>query len=32
MLKKKINTVWIIIAIFLVGIAGYYSGILGYVG
>ena len=32
MLKKKINTVWIIIAIFLVGIAGYYTGILGYVG
>lgn len=32
MLKKKINTVWIIIAIFLVGIAGYYAGILGYVG
>lgn len=32
MLKKKINTVWIIIAIFVVGIAGYYMGILGYVG
>ena len=32
MLKKKINTVWIIIAIFLVGIIGYYTGILGYVG
>lgn len=32
MLKKKINTVWIIIAIFVVGIAGYYLGILGYVG
>lgn len=30
MLKKKINTVWIIIAIFLVGIVGYYLGILGY--
>lgn len=29
MLKKKINTVWIIIAIFVVGIAGYYLGILG---
>lgn len=32
MLKKKINTVWIIIAIFVVGIAGYYLGILGYIG
>lgn len=32
MLKKKINTVWIIIAIFVVGIAGYYLGVLGYVG
>ena len=32
MLKKKMNTVWIIVAIFLVGIAGYYLGILGYVG
>lgn len=32
MLKKKINTVWIIIAIFIVGILGYYTGILGYVG
>lgn len=32
MLKKKINTVWIIIAIFVAGIAGYYLGILGYVG
>ncbi|GCF94964.1 PTS mannose transporter subunit IICD [Enterococcus florum] len=30
MLKKKINTVWIIIAIFVVGILGYYLGILGY--
>lgn len=32
MLKKKVNTVWIIIAIFIVGIAGYYLGILGYIG
>lgn len=32
MLRKKVNTVWIIVAIFLVGILGYYTGILGYVG
>lgn len=32
MLKKKVNTVWIIIAIFVVGIAGFYLGILGYAG
>lgn len=31
MLKKKINTVYIIIAIFVIGIAAYYLGILGYV-
>lgn len=32
MLRKKVNTVWIIVAIFLVGILGYYTGILRYVG
>ena len=32
MLKRKINTGWIIIAIFIIGIIGFYSGILGYVG
>ena len=32
MLKKKVNTVWIIIVIFIVGIIGYYTGILGYTG
>ena len=31
MLKKKINTLYIIIAIFVVGILAYYLGILGYV-
>ena len=31
-LKKKVNTVWIIIGIFVVGIIGYYTGILGYAG
>ncbi len=30
MLKKKINTVWIILAIFIFGILGYYLGILGF--
>ncbi|RVU97204.1 PTS mannose transporter subunit IICD [Coriobacteriales bacterium OH1046] len=32
MLKKKVNTAWIIIAIFAIGIAGYFLGILGYAG
>ena len=32
MLKKKVNTIWIILAIFAVGIIGYYTGILGYIG
>lgn len=32
MLRKKINTIWIIAAIFVVGILGYYLGILGYTG
>lgn len=32
MLKKKINTIWIILAIFVVGILGYYTGILMYTG
>lgn len=32
MLRKKVNTLWIIVAIFVVGIIGYYTGILGYVG
>ena len=32
MLKKKINTIYIIIAIFVVGILAYYLGILGYTG
>ncbi|MBU5584882.1 PTS system mannose/fructose/sorbose family transporter subunit IID, partial [Enterococcus sp. S181_ASV_20] len=32
MLKKKINTLYIIIAIFVVGILSYYLGILGYAG
>lgn len=32
MLKKKVNTIWIILAIFAVGILGYYVGILGYAG
>ncbi|MBO1308102.1 PTS system mannose/fructose/sorbose family transporter subunit IID [Enterococcus sp. 669A] len=30
MLKRKISTVWIIVAIFVVGILGFYLGILGY--
>lgn len=30
LLRKKLNTGWIIIAIFIVGIACYYLGILGY--
>lgn len=32
MLRKKINTIWIILAIFVVGILGYYAGILGFSG
>ena len=32
MLRKKINTLYIIIAIFVVGILAYYLGILGYAG
>ncbi|GGP11082.1 PTS system mannose/fructose/sorbose family transporter subunit IID [Oceanobacillus neutriphilus] len=32
MLKRKVNTGWIIMAIFVLGIAGYYLGILGYNG
>lgn len=32
MLKKKVNTLWIIVAIFVVGILGYFTGILGYAG
>ncbi|WP_339283661.1 PTS system mannose/fructose/sorbose family transporter subunit IID [Oceanobacillus sp. FSL K6-3682] len=32
MLKRKVNTGWIILAIFVLGIAGYYLGILGYNG
>lgn len=32
MLKKKVNTIWIILAIFVVGILGYYTGILMYTG
>ena len=32
MLKKKVNTLWIILVIFVVGILGYFTGILGYVG
>ena len=32
MLRKKVNTLWIIVAIFVVGILGYFTGILGYVG
>lgn len=32
MLKKKINTVWIILAIFAIGIAGYFLGIFSYMG
>lgn len=32
MLKKKVNTVYIIIAIFVVGILSYYLGILGFAG
>jgi len=32
MLQKKVNTVWIIIGIFVIGIIGYYTGILGYAG
>lgn len=30
MLRKKINTVWIIVAIFVIGILGYFTGIIGY--
>lgn len=29
MLRKKVNTIWIILAIFVLGILGYYLGILG---
>lgn len=32
MLRKKVNTLWIILVIFVVGIVGYYTGILGYMG
>lgn len=32
MLRKKVNTLWIIVAIFVFGIIAYYTGILGYVG
>lgn len=32
MLKKKVNTIWIILAIFVFGILGYYLGILGFSG
>lgn len=32
MLRKKINTLWIILAIFVFGILGYYLGILGFTG
>jgi mannose PTS system EIID component len=32
MLKKKVKTIWIILAIFIIGILGYYTGILGYIG
>lgn len=32
MLRKKINTIWIILAIFVFGILGYYLGILGFSG
>ncbi|MGC3953739.1 MAG: PTS system mannose/fructose/sorbose family transporter subunit IID [Propionicimonas sp.] len=32
LLRKKVNTLLIILAIFVVGIAGYYLGVLGYVG
>lgn len=32
LLKKRVNTIWIILAIFVIGIAGYYLGILGYAG
>lgn len=32
MLRKKINTTYIIVAIFVVGILAYYSGILGFAG
>ncbi|MGF2943477.1 PTS system mannose/fructose/sorbose family transporter subunit IID [Enterococcus xiangfangensis] len=31
MLKKKINTIWIILAIFIFGIVGYYLGLIGYI-
>ena len=30
LLRKKVNTAWIIVGIFVVGIAAYYLGILGY--
>lgn len=32
LLRKKVNTLWIIVAIFVIGILGYYLGILGYAG
>lgn len=32
MLKKKVNTLLIIVAIFVIGILGYFTGILGYAG
>jgi PTS system mannose-specific IID component len=32
MLRKKVNTIYIIIAIFVIGILGYFTGILGYAG
>ena len=32
MLRKKVNTIWIIVAIFLIGFVGYFTGILGYTG
>lgn len=32
MLRKKVNTLVIIIAIFILGILGYYTGILGFAG
>ena len=30
--EEEVNTLWIILVIFVVGILGYFTGILGYVG
>lgn len=32
LLRKKVNTIWIILAVFVLGIAGYYLGLLAYTG